>query len=236
MFYKKKATKRSISLRRKVLGVGVNDSEFCTSVYIDGRQFFSPAYDCWAKMLNRCYSEKYKKLHPSYCDCFVHPDWLRFSNFERWFDREFLDGCCLDKDLFGDGKEYSEDNCVFISQRLNSIVRDFYNSRGVNFIHKLKSNGTYQAKCHNGKRQVHLGTFHSRGSAISAYVEEKGRQVELALACENRSRVVDRVRLIASEFLHKIQHERLIEQNAELHNDLAKLKGDRVFTVNGSEK
>ena len=28
----------------------------------------------------------------------------------------------------------------------------------------------------------------------------------------------------------------LIEQNAELHKELAKLKGDRVFTVNGSEK
>lgn len=28
----------------------------------------------------------------------------------------------------------------------------------------------------------------------------------------------------------------LIEQNAELHKELAKLKGDRVFVVNGEEK
>ena len=28
----------------------------------------------------------------------------------------------------------------------------------------------------------------------------------------------------------------LIEQNAELHKELAKLKGERVFVVNGSEE
>jgi len=28
----------------------------------------------------------------------------------------------------------------------------------------------------------------------------------------------------------------LIEQNAELHKELAKLKGDRVFVVNGGEE
>ncbi|QDP52601.1 MAG: hypothetical protein Tp185DCM00d2C31949991_55 [Prokaryotic dsDNA virus sp.] len=218
-----------------MLGVGVNDSEFCTSVYVDGKQIVSPAYSCWMKMLNRCYSEKYKELHPSYCGCLVHPDWLKFSVFERWFDNEFSDGMCLDKDLFGDGSTYSEDNCVFISQRLNSIIRDFYNSRDVEFAHKLKSNGTYQAKCHNGKKQVHLGTFHREVDAISAYAKEKGRQVELALVGEPRARVVDRVRFMAGKFLHKIQSKSLIEQNAELHKELAKLKAERVFVVNNEE-
>ena len=40
------------------------------------------------------------------------------------------------------------------------------------------------------------------------------------------------------ELLHKTNEAyiSLIEQNAELHKELAKLKGERVFVVNGGEK
>lgn len=39
---------------------------------------------------------------------------------------------------------------------------------------------------------------------------------------------------IAQELLNN--YKSLIEQNAELHKELAKLKGDRVFVVNGEAK
>jgi len=40
------------------------------------------------------------------------------------------------------------------------------------------------------------------------------------------------------ELLHKTNeaYKSLIEQNAELHKELAKLKGDLVFVVNGGEE
>lgn len=39
---------------------------------------------------------------------------------------------------------------------------------------------------------------------------------------------------IADDLLNN--YKSLIEQNEELHKELAKLKGDRVFVVNGEEK
>ena len=39
---------------------------------------------------------------------------------------------------------------------------------------------------------------------------------------------------IADELLEN--YKSLIEQNAELHKELAKLKGDRVFAVNGGDE
>lgn len=52
--------------------------------------------------------------------------------------------------------------------------------------------------------------------------------------CEAHLEIGDLTNELATELLNN--YKSLIEQNAELHKELAKLKGDRVFVVNGGEE
>lgn len=59
-----------------VQGFGVND--------LKGTEYEKEIYTKWASMLNRCYSERYHKVQPTYVGCSVHEDWRLFSKFRSW--------------------------------------------------------------------------------------------------------------------------------------------------------
>ena len=68
-------------MRRSVYGVGIlGIGEYKPS---DNKK----AYQLWRGMLERCYSERSLRLHPTYIDVIVCDEWHNFQNFAKWFDK-----------------------------------------------------------------------------------------------------------------------------------------------------
>lgn len=107
-----------------VFGKGINDSLEVTQRQIgDTAHSRCPFYDRWTNMLRRCYSETYLKKHPTYRGCTVCEDWLLFSNFKCWMERQDWEGKDLDKDLLSpECKIYSPATCLFVGKDLNYFL------------------------------------------------------------------------------------------------------------------
>lgn len=192
LFDGRPANVKSLSMRRPVLGVGVNDAGFLVSLQIGGKIVQHPAYVCWLNMLKRCYCPKYKAKHPSYNSASVSCEWLLFSNFLSWWKVNHRDGFELDKDLLSDTKIYSEDNCVFIPQWLNKFTVGSDAARGVFRIgvDRCKRTKRFRAAVWNptnGERE-HLGMFCSEGAAYNAWLE---RKLEIAKSLKDKIDAID---------------------------------------------
>ena len=109
-------------MTKLVLGVGFNDKT--RPAKVDGKKV--KEYALWQHMLERCFSEKYQTLYPTYRGCNVSDNFLSYSFFYDWCQEQIGFGkvdekgrsWCLDKDLlvFGN-KLYSETTCVFVPQK-----------------------------------------------------------------------------------------------------------------------
>lgn len=102
-----------------VFGVGKSYSEKYKT-RIKGKK--TPQYAAWENMLARCYYEKtsrfsaYGDIGVTVCD-----EWLTFEKFAEWYDKNYIEGYHLDKDLLGNGLLYSPEYCCYIPQRLNGV-------------------------------------------------------------------------------------------------------------------
>lgn len=67
-------------MSKLVYGVGFNDKT--RNVFINGK--IVKEYALWQSMLNRCHSDKYLKLYPTYKDCSVSDNFLNYSYFYDW--------------------------------------------------------------------------------------------------------------------------------------------------------
>ena len=115
-------------LKKHVLGVGVNDLSQATS---QKTVFARNCWCFWRRMLQRCYDTKYHKMRPTYIGCYVCNEWLTFSNFKKWFDKHYIEGWCLDKDILVKGnKVYSPQTCCFVPQCINTLFIKNDASRG----------------------------------------------------------------------------------------------------------
>lgn len=106
---------------RNKFGIG------CIGNTITTQEFkkYKMSYKYWANMLRRCYFDKRSENNP----CFVCDEWLCFENFERWFDKNYIEydnkelNISLDKDIkslfYGIEKQYSPNTCSFIPSKIN---------------------------------------------------------------------------------------------------------------------
>lgn len=134
-----------------VYGKGINDMSRGWSVE---NEWNKRVYRTWKHMLERCYSEKYNKSHPTYKSCSVCERWLLLSNFVEDFklidgyDKEkFLNSELeLDKDIKTNGtnKIYSLDNCMFISKIEN--VKQANKTRDNSYLHNRTGKNNPQSK------------------------------------------------------------------------------------------
>jgi hypothetical protein len=116
MFIEKSATKKSLSGRRPVYGVGINDADYITIYKSNGSTLTCPFYRRWKNMLSRCYDKKYLERNKTYKDCSVCKEWLTFSNFKAWMIKQDWRGNHLDKDITSQGnKVYSPNLCLFVT-------------------------------------------------------------------------------------------------------------------------
>lgn len=166
------ATKLSLSQRRLVRGVGVNDSDYM----VHCEWIFCPAYMQWQGMLMRCYCAKRLEKKPTYAGCRVSEEWMSFVNFREWWVAHHTDGWSLDKDLIVPGnREYSSETCVFVPQSINAFLVDSGAARGAwpIGVSYHTPTGRLQARCKEDGRQVQLGIFDDAESAHLAWRNRK---------------------------------------------------------------
>lgn len=172
--------------KKLVYGVGVNDAEYPIDLrdvwYECGKKkqkvlWICPFYRKWTSMLERCYSEKCQQKYPTYKGCSVCQEWLTFSNFKAWMERQDWKDKHLDKDiLFPGNKVYSPDTCVFVEQRVNKFLNEHNAARGEYMIGVdwYKPSKKFRASCTNGSgKNKHLGYFTSEVDAHKAWLDYK---------------------------------------------------------------
>ena len=165
-------------------------------------------YKLWDRMLNRCYSESFKKDHPSYQDCIVSDNFKNYSYFFDWCEDQTgfnIDNFELDKDLIRKGnKVYSEDTCLFLPMEINKVLINKKRDRGaypvgVDFN---KKRGKYRARYSKCGVSIQIGIFYNPHDAFCAYKKEKEKEIKL-LAEKYKHKIDNRAynALIAYEVL-----------------------------------
>lgn len=187
-----------------VYGVGINDADYVvekyeTIGYVNGKQkqrlvWHCPYHRVWKSMLKRCYSSKFQERNPTYKGCSVSKEWITFSVFKSWMEKQDWEGKQLDKDLLFEGnKVYSDETCVFVTSMVNSFTIDSGASRGECLLGVSwhEGAGKFQSGCSNPftKKREHLGLFIDEIEAHQAWLKRKLELAHLLAAEQTDSRV-----------------------------------------------
>ena len=159
-----------------VYGIGVVGTKYPSRV----NGFLTKECALWYSMLQRCYSDDFKKKRPTYEGCEVSDKFKSYEYFYEWCNKQIgfdNDGngfpFQLDKDLLTKGnKVYSEDSCVFIPSEINLLLINNTASRGEHLIgvYWNKTNKAFKAQVGKNKgKQEHLGYFKTEIEAFKAY-------------------------------------------------------------------
>lgn len=172
------------SKNKLLFGVGVNDANYSIRKGPRGNNIVCRFYVRWADMIKRCYSTKHQAKRPTYIGCTVCHEWLTFSKFKTWMEKQDWEGKELDKDILVKGnKVYSPETCAFISKDLNKFTSERCASRGNHplgvWFHAQNKN--YVAECRNPftKKRGHIGCFDCPHEAHQAWRKRKHE-----LACQ----------------------------------------------------
>lgn len=179
---------------RKEILYGVANNDYNGIVKTENKEIQS--YTCWCNMLKRCYDAKCLEKEPSYKECSVCDEWLKFSNFKEWFDKNYIDGYELDKDiLFKHNKIYSPETCCFVPQFLNTLLINVRKIRGQYPIGiRRVPSGRFVARVSYVGKRKHLGTFDTIEEAFAAYKKEKESYIkEVAQKYFNDGKITKRV-------------------------------------------
>ena len=159
-----------------VCGVGILGTKYSNT--INGVR--TKEYVLWQSMLVRCYSDAYKKKHPTYEGCEVSDNFKSYEYFYEWCQNQIgfsNKDWQLDKDLLAKGnKIYSEDFCVFIPSDINLLLTKRTASRGEYLIgvYWSKTNKAFRAMVSKNKgKQEYLGCFKTEIEAFNAYKQAK---------------------------------------------------------------
>ena len=178
--------------KRLVCGVGNNNADYVVQKFepigrVGGKQkqklvWCCPYYRAWKSMIERCYSDKFQEKYPTYKGCSVSNEWLTFSNFRAWMEKQDWEGNQLDKDILSIGNRvYSAKTCVFVSPMVNIFTIDSGATQGEWMIgvNWDKQAGKFRAQCSNPftKKQENLGLFTCEQQAHQAWAK---RKLELA--------------------------------------------------------
>ena len=163
-----------------VFGVGIVGTEY--PITVNG--VLTKEYVLWNSMLQRCYSDAYRKKRPTYEGCEVSDNFKSYEYFYEWCHKQIgfsnegnENPFHLDKDLLIKGnKVYSEDTCVFIPAEINTLLIKCASARGEHLIgvswHKTRKAFVAKVNKSKGKREW-LGSFNTEIEAFNAYKTTK---------------------------------------------------------------
>ncbi|MDB4261438.1 AP2 domain-containing protein [bacterium] len=175
----------SISKRKLVNGVGINDANYMVMMIADGKAVRCPVYARWVNMLSRCYCERFHEHHPTYKDCTVCDEWLVFSVFADWVNSRESHGLDLDKDVKVKGnKVYGPEVCMFVPHPINVLLLSRKESRG-KFpvgVYRAGERHNFSAYVYIDGNKAHLGSFTTKESASEAH--KKAKNAEIKRKCE----------------------------------------------------
>ena len=153
---------------------------------------------CWRGMLERCYCDRMKKIHPAYYGIStVCEEWLNFQVFAKWYNENVYqigtERMHLDKDILFEGnKIYSPDTCIIVPQSINEL---FHTSgrkvKDSDLPHTIK-------RAANGRYSV---TYKGKSLGIRDTVEEC---TELYLDAK-RKHIREKVEEMKDEMPEKVQ-------------------------------
>ena len=173
-----------------VCGVGVNDATYKVSG--------CPFYGRWINMMKRCYGP----LNPSYIGCSVCDEWLIFSNFKAWMEKQDWAGKELDKDILVPGnKVYSPETCVFVTAQTNLAVATNQLVRGNLPLGVSANHNNFSAHCKNGRGRIYLGTFDTPEEAHRAWQWEKAGVLWALSKQQDNPRVANALSLRAGQLV-----------------------------------
>ena len=138
-------------------------------------------YNIWRSMIQRCYSNLAQSNQKSYIGCTVNPDWHNFQNFARWFDKNYIKGFELDKDiLFKGNKVYSSKTCCFVPKDINVLLTTSKKTRGkyVIGVFKFKKCNKFSAQISIDGKNIYLGSFNTELEAFNAYKIAKKENIK----------------------------------------------------------
>lgn len=163
--------------KRLVCGKGINDGDNDSSIC--GKH--TPSYAIWKAMIYRCYDSRCHKRYPTYKGCYVCEEWLRYSNFKKWFDEHYRNDYHLDKDILCQGnKEYAPSACAFVPPRINTILTDSAAKRGKykQGVCWIGRRNKFVASIKINNKNTILGYFDDEDSAFEAYKKAKYAEIK----------------------------------------------------------
>ena len=183
-----------------ICGKGINDMPYG---WASKNKINHKIYQTWASCLVRSYSEKCHKKQPTYKDCSVCERWLKLSHFvedykliDGYEEEKFLKGVlCLDKDIKSNGvnKEYSLENCMWVSKEENSKqamkTRDNTQFQGENHYMynkhhseetRQKMSVSHKGKCHSEETKKKLSEINKgKNNPCSVKIIQYNKQGDL---------------------------------------------------------
>ena len=138
----------------------------------------SESYLRWHDMINRCYNKKFLESHPQYRGCTVCEEWLNYSNFKVWYDKNKIAGMSLDLDkdiLFKGNRVYSPETVAFVPHVINTLFVNCKESRGdlPIGVYYDSDKGKYRSEMMLLGEPIKLGYFDTAESAFARYKEYK---------------------------------------------------------------
>lgn len=139
------------------------------------------SYIMWNSMLKRCYRDNYEMQSRTYKNCFVSTEWLNYTAFLHWYNKNYYEIpeelMCLDKDILVKGnKMYSPDYCCIVPQTINNLFTKSDAIRGdcpIGVCWHERDN-IYEAWCDDGNgKQTYLGRTDNKIEAFYMYKRYK---------------------------------------------------------------
>lgn len=134
------------------------------------------AYQCWLRVLERCFCPKQTIRYPTYVDCTLDDNWYNFQHFALWYEQQIKqEGWHLDKDIIKKGnKIYGPQYCAFVPPRINTFYVNASTKRGndpigVYFRKDGSKRKPYAASCGIDGKTIHLGHYLTSEDAFMAY-------------------------------------------------------------------
>lgn len=141
------------------------------------------AYAVWADMIRRCYDKSYLKTRPTYQGCTVCEEWKNYQNFAKWHKENYYefdgDRIALDKDIIKKGnKIYSPNTCVYVPNRINSLILKSDGNRGKLPIGvRQYGNSYYAVQCGHIPKHIR-GACKTPEEAFLKYKEVKEQEIK----------------------------------------------------------
>lgn len=151
-----------------------------------GAHKYVKEHEFWRSMLRRCYSERWKKDHPSYIDTQCDNEWLYFDAFVEWihgqenwgYIEKTTDRFHLDKDILIKGnKNYSPNACCLVPHRVNTLFIKSERNRGMYPIGVTFRRGKYESHCNVANGKVASRSFTSAEEAFYQYKADKEKYI-----------------------------------------------------------